>query len=514
MADGQYITESGGESSSKKQDLEYDSDAQLAASLAAQFATELGHDDALLSQDYERLRKSQQEDEEYARLLERGTRDASCKDDNLAVLPSVEDRLAGSTSPSVSEGAGTRMLNEEPDNQDRFLICSPSNSGSPAVGHVVTKDLSRSSSAQSEILMIPESEAVDPLQTHAGNGQKTPLRNAFDLMKQPPSSKKKIQAYAYDTPGRKAPEDFSSKKRKLNSDGTQKVDDVDHNDDDDDVLIIPELPPYAAKRNNLLQRIKQQQRQNQQQDFMRHYAQNGQKWNRDVIEIDDAERQPGYRAYPPAFNAFSGYGSWRSPANHGSDVRPIDVDGDDPGEGTSGTQMVNGTAIGGYSQGRYIPFLHPTQRNADGTLARASTKDDLGIGDLFHNSGHLDRQNAPASAFDQVSHYMNMQNAFLKSRYGVPGSMNTVPSDNSQYTNHYNRYAQYQTAYQQNQISTEDLNNLLENIKDPDIPMAQREGNPVGLTKSLLEHQRIGLTWLRGIEAGTNKGGILADAMG
>ncbi|KAI9649193.1 hypothetical protein NHQ30_001761 [Ciborinia camelliae] len=60
-----------------------------------------------------------------------------------------------------------------------------------------------------------------------------------------------------------------------------------------------------------------------------------------------------------------------------------------------------------------------------------------------------------------------------------------------------------------------EIKDLLENIKaDIEIPLESREGTPEGLKYPLYEHQKIALTWLKQMEEGTNKGGILADDMG
>ncbi|TGO66224.1 hypothetical protein BOTNAR_0065g00100 [Botryotinia narcissicola] len=60
-----------------------------------------------------------------------------------------------------------------------------------------------------------------------------------------------------------------------------------------------------------------------------------------------------------------------------------------------------------------------------------------------------------------------------------------------------------------------EIKDLLENIKaEVEIPLEDREGTPEGLRYPLYEHQKIALTWLKQMEEGSNKGGILADDMG
>lgn len=60
-----------------------------------------------------------------------------------------------------------------------------------------------------------------------------------------------------------------------------------------------------------------------------------------------------------------------------------------------------------------------------------------------------------------------------------------------------------------------EIQNLLANIRpDTEIPKEDREGTPEGLKYPLYEHQKLALTWLKSMEEGSNKGGILADDMG
>jgi hypothetical protein len=60
----------------------------------------------------------------------------------------------------------------------------------------------------------------------------------------------------------------------------------------------------------------------------------------------------------------------------------------------------------------------------------------------------------------------------------------------------------------------DDIQNLLSNIGDADIPPEKREGTPEGLHHALYPHQQVALSWMKKAEDGTNKGGILADDMG
>ncbi|ODA83214.1 hypothetical protein RJ55_01725 [Drechmeria coniospora] len=72
-----------------------------------------------------------------------------------------------------------------------------------------------------------------------------------------------------------------------------------------------------------------------------------------------------------------------------------------------------------------------------------------------------------------------------------------------------------QTAFHDPRVTEKELDDLLQNIRpDMDIPERNRDGTPAGLKSSLYHHQELALSWLKSMETGTNKGGILADDMG
>lgn len=61
----------------------------------------------------------------------------------------------------------------------------------------------------------------------------------------------------------------------------------------------------------------------------------------------------------------------------------------------------------------------------------------------------------------------------------------------------------------------DDIKQLLETIRpDSDISKENREGTPEALKFNLLEHQKLGLAWMKSLEEQDQKGGILADDMG
>ena len=63
--------------------------------------------------------------------------------------------------------------------------------------------------------------------------------------------------------------------------------------------------------------------------------------------------------------------------------------------------------------------------------------------------------------------------------------------------------------------TAEDIKSLLENIRpDEELSPEDREGTPDAMTVRLMPHQLLGLAWLKKMEEGSSKGGILSDDMG
>jgi hypothetical protein len=61
----------------------------------------------------------------------------------------------------------------------------------------------------------------------------------------------------------------------------------------------------------------------------------------------------------------------------------------------------------------------------------------------------------------------------------------------------------------------EEIRSLIKHIRpDEELQPEDREGTPEQIKYPLMEHQKLGLTWMKKMEEGTNKGGILADDMG
>ncbi|KAF9987385.1 hypothetical protein BGZ65_003834 [Modicella reniformis] len=93
--------------------------------------------------------------------------------------------------------------------------------------------------------------------------------------------------------------------------------------------------------------------------------------------------------------------------------------------------------------------------------------------------------------------------------------------DNCVYNQAYSWGRRIERDYSRNMTQTQvdqELRDLLANVQasEEDILPQDRSGTPEGMAShvALLEHQKIGLTWLQKMEDGTNRGGILGDDMG
>lgn len=109
-------------------------------------------------------------------------------------------------------------------------------------------------------------------------------------------------------------------------------------------------------------------------------------------------------------------------------------------------------------------------------------------------------QNFPAfnSALHSYNRYASRNPAFLLSSLSLFKLANSSSGD----------------IYDSQKAQIE-LKEMLENLRpDAELSKDKWEGTPQALQFPLLDHQKLGLTWMKSMEEGHNKGGILADDMG
>jgi hypothetical protein len=75
--------------------------------------------------------------------------------------------------------------------------------------------------------------------------------------------------------------------------------------------------------------------------------------------------------------------------------------------------------------------------------------------------------------------------------------------------------SRFQDFYSDPTKTVEELRELIKHIRpDEELSPKEREGTPQQIKLPLMEHQKLGLTWMKKMEESSNKGGILADDMG
>ncbi|RBQ80303.1 hypothetical protein FVER53590_02223 [Fusarium verticillioides] len=90
-----------------------------------------------------------------------------------------------------------------------------------------------------------------------------------------------------------------------------------------------------------------------------------------------------------------------------------------------------------------------------------------------------------------------------------------LDADGTPINPHLMSFAREADSFHTPQLDQGELDALLKNISaDMDLPKAGLGEAPEGLKRPLYPHQDIALAWMKKMESGTNKGGILADDMG
>lgn len=184
-----------------------------------------------------------------------------------------------------------------------------------------------------------------------------------------------------------------------------------------------------------------------------------------------------------------------SHAAAGTALEPIDVDAYESSHLSVAprVQHVNGAPVGVFHQGRYVPYRarvgHQSDRPYSPPLATPS-----------HLSGETPAIYDLYKRLSSGSQLLNHRS--FSAMAGAKRSADLLLDAGSE------------SRKRRHQLDEEALEQLLATISDREIPIENRIADPAGLSKALMPHQRIGLTWMIAAEAGTNKGGILADAMG
>ena len=103
-----------------------------------------------------------------------------------------------------------------------------------------------------------------------------------------------------------------------------------------------------------------------------------------------------------------------------------------------------------------------------------------------------------------------------RSLHSILNDDNPYSADDPNSQELYERYRQrYDYLTNDPTRTAGEIKSLLENIRpDEDLPPQNREGTPEAMMYPLMEHQKLGLTWMKAMEEGSNKGGVLADDMG
>jgi hypothetical protein len=129
-----------------------------------------------------------------------------------------------------------------------------------------------------------------------------------------------------------------------------------------------------------------------------------------------------------------------------------------------------------------------------------------GVEAAFRNVVDLACPQQLDNATDQI---VDPAGDILNDNWPVPGMFEGT----SKLSGAVRNYAEY--VYNDPTKTVDEIKTLLETIhEDMEIPPENREGTPDAMVYPLMEHQKVGLTWLKKMEEGHTKGGILADDMG
>ncbi|KAI9040111.1 P-loop containing nucleoside triphosphate hydrolase protein [Aspergillus affinis] len=130
---------------------------------------------------------------------------------------------------------------------------------------------------------------------------------------------------------------------------------------------------------------------------------------------------------------------------------------------------------------------------------------------VFQNT--LARLNAGKQLFEQAGRSLFGSDSSPFSSHRGPGM--PFPDHGGPEYPYYDMFPDLYGQGEDPQKINDDIKQLLETIRpDSDISKENREGTPEALKLNLLEHQKLGLAWMKSLEEQEQKGGILADDMG
>lgn len=257
---------------------------------------------------------------------------------------------------------------------------------------------------------------------------------------------------------------------------------------------LEEIRPSQFRANNSRSPLRQRNR-NLKQETRPHSSSSNQSWG--DVEVIDAISSPSARAVPaptPSFAVPPGY--TRQP-----DLRYPSADAASFGNlfGAAGNHLRN---LGSNVTNGALALLDQ-HIGSFGSPSTGYASPGMGNGSRYNYGG----SGLMPGGYPVGSQYMPA----LGSVYSNGTSANPLNLDDHRERNPelYDYYTNDPTK------TTEELKALLENIRpDQDLPPENREGTPEAMKYKLMEHQKLGLTWMKSMEEGSNKGGILADDMG
>ena len=168
-----------------------------------------------------------------------------------------------------------------------------------------------------------------------------------------------------------------------------------------------------------------------------------------------------------------------------------------------------------------VPYQRPTKESSDWAnmavgawnMAQNTAQSVYDAGQAYLNQYSGIGTGSDPITVPELDYYPGMsQDNITFNAFNAQG-LNPYDPENKDLVNRYLERVDYLTHDPTR--TTAEIKSLLENIRpDEDLPEEDREGTPEAMAYKLMPHQQLGLTWMRKMEEGSNKGGILADDMG